>query len=452
MKKTFTNLKFHCIIALERECGRVAWVHMPKFKERTPGKAGVRAGQSTRWLRSRPGAKRRRGRAFAVVAAACLLTACAVLIGVKALRDGGRDPGTNAVDETTAREETIPVAKLPSVKVRGLYVTAWSAGIAERMAHYIELCDTTEINALVIDVKDDRGQITFLNSIEGASKASSNIIPDIEKTLLLLKEHGIYTIARLVCFKDPLWSSLNAGLAIRSTRGATWKDAGGVAWLDPYNRASWEYIAAVAKEAARAGFDEVQLDYVRFPTGGKLKEIDFGSAGAEKTKAEAITEFLQYMRAALAGTDIWLSADIFGITAVNSGDFEAIGQDLEILIQNADFICPMLYPSHFANKRQNGAGQFINEVLFEAPDTRPYDVIYNSLLMVKRRLPGEGEHAGIRPYLQDFTASYLGEGYYQTYAAQQVREQIRAVYDAGFDEWILWNASGVYSEDAFSRE
>ncbi|MDR2687189.1 MAG: putative glycoside hydrolase [Oscillospiraceae bacterium] len=410
--------------------------------------------QSKDWIYG-PLAKRRRGggKASAALAAVCLLAACGVFFGVMHKYGGwGARPGQEATESAPAAEtatEGEPAAELPCVKVKGLYVTAWSAGMADRMSHYIELCDTTEINALVLDVKDDRGQITFLNSVEGASQASFNIIPDIEKIVSRLKEHGIYAIARLVCFKDPLWSRLHPGLAIRNARGAPWKDADGVTWLDPYNRASWGYIAAVAKQAARLGFDEIQLDYVRFPAGGNLREIDYGSAGGGKPKAEAIGEFLAYVRAALAGTGAKLSADIFGITAIHSGDFEDIGQDLLAMAQHADTICPMVYPSHFANKRQNGVGQFIAETLFEAPDTQPYGVIYNTLILIRNRLPSGGRRAGIRPYLQDFTASYLGAGYYQTYAAGQVREQVQAVYDAGFEEWILWNPSGVYSEDAF---
>ena len=411
--------------------------------------------RSSDWLYGRPGMKRGRRRSIAGAVTAGLLIACAVFAAVRYIGGWGAAPapGTTAEEQVSGIETAATAGpELPAVKVKGLYVTAWSAGMADKLAHYVELCDTTEINALVIDVKDDRGQITFLHSIEGASQAGSNIIPEIEKTTALLKEHGIYAIARVVCFKDPLWSRLHPGLAIHDARGAPWKDADGTAWLDPYNTASWEYIAAVAREAARAGFDEIQLDYVRFPTAGRLKDIDYGSAGGEKSKAEAIAGFLRYVRAALAGTGARLSVDIFGITAIHQGDFEDIGQDPAALAGIADFLCPMVYPSHFANKRQNGVGQVINETLFEAPDTQPYDVVHIALLLLRNRLRAGGSPAGIRPYLQDFTASYLGQGYYQTYTAQQVRQQIQAVYDAGLDEWILWNASGAYSEEALLRE
>ena len=415
--------------------------------------------RSNNWIYGRSGEKGRRWRTLAGAAAICLLAACALLFGAKYILGDSWDtlihrpkPETTTQAPASIEATTVPIPKASSPQVKGLYVTAWSAGMEDRLAHYIELCDTTEINALVIDVKDDRGQITFLNSIEGAAQASSGIIPDIEHMLALLKAHGICAIARLSCFKDPLWSRLHPELAISNARGTPWKDADGVTWLDPYKEASWAYLAAIAREAARLGFDEIQLDYVRFPTAGNLKDIDHGSAGNEKTKAEAIAGFLRHVRAALADTGARLSVDIFGITAIHRGDYEDIGQDPAVLAGIADCVCPMVYPSHFANKRQNGVGQIINETLFEAPDLQPYDVVKITLLLLRNSLSAGAKSAGIRPWLQDFTASYLGAGYFQEYTAEQVREQIQAVYDAGFSEWILWNASGIYSEEALLPE
>jgi hypothetical protein len=266
----------------------------------------------------------------------------------------------------------------------------------------------------------------------------------MEQLLALLKEHDIYTIARLVCFKDPLRARLNPELAIMDKSGQTWTDRSGVAWLNPYNTDSWEYLATLAKEAAKIGFDEIQLDYVRFPADGSLDQIDYGIEAIDKSKAEIISEFIKYIRAELDTTSARLSADVFGIIAVSRGDFEGIGQDLDLMFLDLDSVCPMIYPSHFANDRQNGIGQIINGVLFERPDLDPYGVVYNILIMTKNRIPDDESHAVVRPYLQAFTASYLGSGYYQVYGALEVIEQINAVYDAGFEEWILWNHSGRY--------
>jgi len=337
----------------------------------------------------------------------------------------------------------------PAVSVKGLYVSAWHISAGDRVNHYIEICETTEVNSLVIDVKDDHGYITFLTNTEGIAEASRFVVPDMEGLVSNLKSRGIYTIARIVCFKDPLWSNLHPELAIRDRWGGSWQDRGGVRWLDPYKTGTWDYIASVCMEAVRVGFDEIQLDYVRFPADGRLGDIDYGTAGEEKSKTEIISEFMAYIREILAVEGIRLSADVFGIIAISNVDSQNIGQDLSLLLSNADSICPMIYPSHFANKRQNGTGQRINGVLFEAPDLEPYEVVYNILLATGRHLDPDMDHAIIRPYLQDFTASYLGEGYYIPYTAQQVREQIQAVYDAGFVEWIIWNHISEYSADAF---
>ena len=413
-----------------------------------------------------PNKKRRRKRAPTVstLVAFSLIVACVIYVSARNGRDGGQEPEspgqqpgqtageqpavTNSDEkdyiqtELPGVSEDPPLSIAPPAQIRGMYIDEWSAAGEGSIDRYIDICDNSEMNAIVIDIKNDFGEITFATNNEDLSPVSNGIIPDIERIVSRLKEHGIYAIARLVCFKDPKLSSMDIGLAIQDQSGGLWKDNGGVSWLNPYNQDSWDYIALIAKEAIRLGFSEVQLDYVRFPADGNLDEIDFGSAGDGKTKAEAIGEFLDYMRTVMADTGAMLSADAFGIIAVAAGDFEGIGQDLDIMLQNVDYVCPMIYPSHFANIRENGTGQIINDVLFEIPDKEPYEVVFNILQMVKDRLPEGGRAAGIRPYLQAFTASYLGDGYYQTYSAQQVAEQIQAVYDAGFNEWILWNHSG----------
>jgi len=335
------------------------------------------------------------------------------------------------------------------VKVKGLYVSNWTAGNPARLEHFIGLCDATELNALVIDVKDDEGHLSFMSDIVHNSKAETNILKNPEELVSTLREHNIYSIARIVCFKDPIRSAEHPEHAIKNTNGNLWKDTNGNTWLNPYNQGAWDYLVSVAKEAAKLGFDEVQFDYVRFPTDGNIKEIDYGDIIYEKDKTEAIGEFLDYARKNLRQDKIYVSADVFGIIPVSQVDSMTIGQDLEIMAKSADSLCPMIYPSHYANKRQNGEGQVINGKLFEAPDRQPYEVIYNTLMLIKYRTDYIKDSAVIRPYLQDFTAYYLGAGYYLEYTSTQVREQIQAVYDAGFEEWILWNASNVYSEGAF---
>jgi len=337
----------------------------------------------------------------------------------------------------------------PAVKVRGMYYSAYRVAEQGSIAHFIEFSKASEINAIVIDVKNDSGEITFVTETEMLSETCRAIVSDMEGVVAELKNNGIYTIARVVCFKDPVWSRKHPDVAIQNSWGERWSDRGGISWLDPYKTGAWDYITAVCLEAARVGFDEVQLDYVRFPADGNLNEIDYGAAGAAKIKPVIIGEFVSYLRGMLAREGVRLSADVFGIIAVSNTDANNIGQDLGILLPNTDSICPMIYPSHFANKKQNGTGSIVNGVLFEAPDLKPYDVVFNILVETRRHLTEDEGQAVIRPFLQDFTSSYLGEGYYQKYTAQQVLEQIEAVYDAGFEEWILWNHYSNYSEDAF---
>ena len=363
--------------------------------------------------------------------------------------NGSITPPAEPPQEPPDPVEEPPVELPPAVKVKGIYVGAWFAGNKERMDNYIDLCETTEINSLVLDVKEDHGYITFFTDNEMFTGMVRELIPNMKGLVADLKSRGIYTIARVVCFKDPMRSGANPRFAIQDSQGRPWEDASGTRWLDPYKRENWEYIGEICLEAARMGFEEIQLDYVRFPADGRLSNIDFGPAGEEQTKTEVIAEFMAYIKDLMLKEGLRTSADVFGIIALSDRDGAAIGQDLKLLLPVADSLCPMIYPSHFASKRQNGTGQVINGVLFEAPDTKPYEVIYNTMMHVIRHLDPDAEQAVIRPYLQDFTASYLGDGYYIPYGADEVRAQIQAVYDSGFEEWILWNHISVYSEDAF---
>lgn len=265
--------------------------------------------------------------------------------------------------------------------------------------------------------------------------------PDV--VLKQMKDNNIHVIGRLVCFKDPVLSSKRPELAIKNASGGVWKDNRGLTWLDPYNKNSWPIIVEIAREAANKGFDEIQFDYIRFANDGNRRAMYFGNQ--EKKRHEIINEFLAYAKRELP--DVILSADVFGIICESPGDTEQIGQYLELIGMDIDYISPMVYPSHYAK------GQVVNKVRFVKPDLEPYGVVYNSLVKGRERLSKvEGYKARVRPYLQDFTASWLGTGNYQRYGPEQVRQQIQAVYDAGYDEWILWNANNRYSEEALLKK
>jgi|LSQX01.2.fsa_nt_gb hypothetical protein len=334
------------------------------------------------------------------------------------------------------------------IKVKALYLTGWIVGSSKRVEHYVELANTTEINAYVVDIKDDDGFVGYESQVpevqaNGTWKKKYN--PDT--VLKEFHDNDIYVIGRLVVFKDPLYSIKRPDLAIKNKNGGLWKEKGKSTWLNPYNKENWDYTISIAKEAVEKGFDEIQFDYTRFPGNEKSNPMDF--SGIEQEKYEAICEFLAYAKEKIP--EVPISADVFGIILESPKDTENIGQYLEFIGKDIDYICPMVYPSHYA------IGQIVNNVKFNLPDHEPYGVVYNSLVKGKSRIDQvEGYNAKVRPYLQDFTASWLkdkkGNKLYIPYEEEQVRLQIQAVYDAGYEEWIFWDAKNTYHEEAFLKE
>lgn len=354
------------------------------------------------------------------------------------------DTAADSAQEQTAGAAEEQTAEAP-VKAKALYLTGWTVGSSKRVDHYVELANKTEINSYVVDIKDDDGFVGYESQLpevqaNGTWKKKYNA----DSVIKAFHDNEIYIIGRIVAFKDPVYSVKRPDLAIKSVGGGLWKDNAKLTWLNPYNKENWEYLISIAKEAVEKGFDEIQFDYVRFPSDGKKKNMDF--SGTEQEKYQAICEFLSYAKAQIPQAPI--SADVFGIILESPADTEGIGQYLEYIGKDVDYISPMAYPSHYAY------GQIVNKVKFDAPDLDPYGVVYNTLLKGKGRIEQvSGYKAKVRPYLQDFTASWLRpKNMYQEYAAEQVRQQIKAVYDAGYEEWILWDAGNSYHEDALLPE
>lgn len=344
-----------------------------------------------------------------------------------------------AADET--ENDSIPQKERPRVK--GIYVTGPVAG-SERMNDLITLVDETELNTMVIDVKNDEGEITW--KMETASvKEMENGVPyirDINALMTTLKEHDIYTIARIVCFKDPVFAKNHVDCALRKPDGGSVTDAYGLAWVNPYDEAVWNYLVEVAQAASDAGFDEIQFDYVRFPIGSDADAADYKVDMASYTKEQAISGFLSYACEKLHEKDIVAAADVFGTVIGSQTDIERVGQNYAELGEIMDVLSPMVYPSHY------GRGVFG----FDVPDANPYDTVYEALLLSRKVL---GEQAGddcavVRPWLQAFTATWV-DGHI-SYGGAQIREQIQAVHDAGYEEWILWNASCRYPPDIWISE
>lgn len=346
-------------------------------------------------------------------------------------------------------------SNIKDIKVKAIYISGPSASDRNKMQHVIELINKTELNAVVIDIKEN-GVVNYKSEVPEVRKNKLYInYYDPRQLLSELHENNIFVIGRIVCFRDPGLASKRTDLAIKAQDGSLWKEEG-ILWSNPYKEEVRNYNIDIAKEAAKLGFDEIQFDYVRFPSASK-SSIHYGNN--LPSKSDIICGFLKTAAKEIRdGLGIPVSADTFGIICESKADGERIGQVLEKIGMDIDYICPMLYPSHYANASNgvmgNGIGQIINGIKFEAPDLEPYKVVYNSLLKTKARISEvEGYRAKIRPYLQDFTASYIrNKKYYQVYGPKQVREQIQAVYDAGYDEWILWSGKNVYSEGALKLE
>lgn len=332
-------------------------------------------------------------------------------------------------------------------EVKGIYMTGNTIGLQWRFEEILNETNHSVINAWVVDVKDDHGTMTYASAIPLVNELGQDArvkVRDFQTAMDMMREHDIYPIARIVTFKDVIATKGKPEWAIQTHEGDIWLDRKKDAWLNPYNREAWDYLVDIAKEAAMFGFYEIQFDYVRFPTDGPREQIDYGEAGEEETMAEAIAAFLSYAREELKPYGVYVSADIFGLVPIVVDDMR-LGQHMETLTTAADILCPMAYPSHYA------LGTFGIGV----PDLAPYPIVYETMIKAVERietLETEEPKAILRPWLQDFTASYLGAGYYQRYGVDQVQDQIRATYDSGVNEWLLWNAGNTYTWEALRQE
>jgi len=348
------------------------------------------------------------------------------------------DPAEDKEEGPAGNEEIKEIDTRVPVRVKGIYVT--SRAIMDKRDALIEIADTTEINAMVIDVKDDNGRITFRMEDTMAHEigATTNTIHDIGDLMKLLEEKEIYPIARIVAFKDPYLAEQKQELAVKNKDGTIYRDNNGECWVNPYNKEVWDYLIEISAKAAEAGFKEIQFDYIRFSTGKGIADADFGPLAEEKTKEEIIIEFIKYAYEKLKPLGVFVAADVYGTIISSSIDAGLVGQNYVEMAKYLDYICPMIYPSHFAEGNYG----------VEYPDLEPFQIIRKVLTASKKKLEmiPEGEHRAIvRPWLQDFTASWIK--HYQVYTGKQVREQIGAVYASGYSEWMLWNAASNYSVD-----
>ena len=438
------------------------------------------------------------------------------------------DTAANPGASTGSVEDAATVKELNRVKVKGIYVSGPMAGTAG-MDNLIALVDRTELNALVIDVKNDDGYLTCELDVPLVEQIGSekHYIKDLPALVQTCKEKNIYLIARVVAFKDPILAEKMPEWSLHNSDGSIFRDKSGLAWVNPYRKEVWEYLASVGEAAIKAGFDEVQYDYVRFSTDSRMKQVDFGDSTKGRTKTEAISGFTLYASERIHAAGGRISADVYGVVIDSKEDQQIVGQNYVEMSRSLDAISPMIYPSHY--------GPYNYQI--PVPDAQPYDTVLAAMQASKMVLAGldpktgkkpvsadvsgndavdaaivggeavsgnnaadaaadsqstsgtpavsgndavqnaenaqaadgaqaaedaaaktfalskeeiaqldptTGVQATVRPWLQDFTATWV-KGHI-SYGPEEIRAQIQAVYDAGYEEWILWNAANRYTE------
>lgn len=322
--------------------------------------------------------------------------------------------------------------KPDKIEVKGIYLTAYSAGSTKKMDKMIDLIKRTELNAVVIDIKDYSGKVLYDSNLAMVNQLGleDNRIGDIRALVKKLHENGVYVIARQTVFQDPILAEKKPEWAIHSKGGGLWRDNLGLAWVDPTERAIWNYNIALAKEAIQIGFDEINFDYVRFPSDGNMSQVIYNTNG--KPRYEIMEEFFSYLDSELSNRPAWISLDFFGFV-MERFDGMSIGQRLEDAVDHVDYICPMMYPSHYPP----------GHLGLDNPAEHPGLVIENGM---KKGSPWfVDKRAQARPWIQAF---HLGAHY----DATKIRAQIDNVEKYTGGGWLMWNASNNYSEAGLKLE
>lgn len=329
----------------------------------------------------------------------------------------------------------------PAIEVKGIFITANTAA-SSRIDEYVTLLNETELNALVIDVKNDDGYISFESAAAEKYVPNANNgvqIKDMEAFMKLMKDNNIYTIARIVTFKSPQYAKAYPEKAISYTGSGEVYYADSAYWASPFDQELWNYNVAVAKEAVEHGFNEVQFDYVRFPATKSSVErnLDFKNPD-NHSKTYAVQEFTKYAYSEINALEAYVALDVFGWTATTIND-SGIGQHWEGMSNVSDYMCPMVYPSHY------GPGIFGLAV----PDANPYTTIYESMSDAQERNSNIETPAALRPWLQAFTAKWV-DGYIP-YRTAEIKAQIKACEDLGINDYIFWNAGNYYNKAWFDE-
>jgi len=343
---------------------------------------------------------------------------------------GARMPGyrqqQGKLQAANAGMTVLPLRKFES---HGLYLSAWGIGSSKLRGDALALMAQTDLNTLVIDVKGDAGIVPYRSEVWDALGYPKQTVVTVRDMPVLIKDlhnKGIYLIARVVTFKDDKMATAKPQWAIKTSSGTLWKDREGLSWLDPSIPSTWEPAVAMAEEAAKLGFDEIQFDYVRFPD---TPGLQFSQPNTWEMRTSMISAFLDKARQRLEKYNVYVSADIFGYVCWNLND-TLIGQQLEMLADRLDYLSPMLYPSGFTW----GIPGHVMAV------ASPYEIVHHSLQAAIERSGMSGVR--FRPWLQSFK-DYAFD--HRPFGDKEIRLQIQAAQDVHTQGWLLWNAGNHYS-------
>lgn len=364
---------------------------------------------------------------------------------------------TETVAETPEPPKPLVTHIATPTPVKAVYMSSWVAASPTPRKRVMDLIETTEVNAVVLDIKDATGRISFLTEdlTVKATGSPENRIRDIREFINDLHAKNIYVIGRISTFQDPYLTKVKPEWAVtKLSDGGVWKDRKGLSFLDPANKDVWNYTLALANASYEVGFDEINFDYIRYPSDGNVKDINYklktDANGVTATRADNIESFITFVTDGIRAKhpEAKTSADLFGLTTTERTDM-GIGQILEKALPHFDYIGPMIYPSHYA-KGEYGIAN---------PATNPYDVIMKALAGAKAKIDAvqadpnipqdikdRTRYSKIRPWLQDFSINGV------TYTADMVKVQMKATYDSGLDSWMMWDPSNKYTTAAYQLD
>jgi len=323
--------------------------------------------------------------------------------------------------------------KIPKQEVKALYLTAYSAGLDSKTDQIIDLMEKTELNAVVIDIKDYTGFVLYDSNLPIVNEfgLEKNLLGDLKKIIKKFHEKNIYVIARQTVFQDPILAEKKDDWAIKNKFGGIWRDYKGLSWVDPSKKDVWKYNLDIAREATKFGFDEINFDYVRFPSDGDLNTVFYENQ--TQNKNEIMADFFSYLDESLKNYPVWISIDFFGFV-MERQDGMSIGQTLAGAIDKVDFICPMMYPSHYPS----------GHLGLQNPADYPYLVIDNGMKKAENVFKNS-KRTQVRPWIQAFNIGAV-------YDAEKIRAQIDAIEKYDNNGFMLWNAANRYTEAGLKQE